>query len=281
VPSDAWGRLAAALQLSEEQLDGWKVAEGLSATTPELPEGDLKRLARRIAARTVLRRAHDLVGPIRPALRVVRETMTEPFRGELDEETTLENLLGKDFPDPEDWVSERREARRTEVVLMMDTSLSMSGKNLALAAVAAAVLAFSVRSEDLAVVAFETTAHALTHLGQRDSAARVVEQLLAQPARGFTNIADGLAVGRRELARARTPRRVGLLITDGVFTAGRDPLPEAALFPRLFVLVTEDYVMDDELCRRMARVGNGSAVSVAGYEDLPSKMLQVVTRLLR
>jgi hypothetical protein len=108
-----------------------------------------------------------------------------------------------------------------------------------------------------------------------------VEQLLVQPARGFTNIADGLAVGRRELARARTPRRVGLLITDGVFTAGGDPLPEAALFPRLFVLVTEDYVMDDELCRRMARVGNGSAVSVGGYEDLPSKMLQVVTRLLR
>ncbi len=49
---------------------------------------------------------------------------------------------------------------------MMDTSLSMSGKNLALAAVAAAVLAFSVKSEDLAVVAFESSAKALTHLGE-------------------------------------------------------------------------------------------------------------------
>jgi Mg-chelatase subunit ChlD len=275
------GRLAAAMRLSLGELDGWTVAEGLSATTPELPEGELKNLARRIAARTVLRRAHDLVGPIQPSRRVVRETMSEPFRGELDEETTLENLLGKEFPDPDDWVSARREARRTQVVLMMDTSLSMSGKNLALAAVAAAVCAFSVRSEDLAVIAFETTAHALTHLGQRDSTVRVVEQLLSQPARGFTNIADGLAVGRRELMRARTPRRVGLLITDGVFTAGNDPLPEAALFPRLFVLLTEDYAMDEGLCDRMARVGNGSVVRVRGYDDLPPKMLHVVTRLLR
>lgn len=98
------------------------------------------------------------------------------------------------------------------------------------------------------MVAFETTAHTLTHLGQRDTAARVVERLLSQPARGFTNIAHGLEVGRQELARARTSRRVGLLITDGVFTAGEDPIAEASLFPRLFVLLTEDFVMDGALC---------------------------------
>ena len=279
--ADVWGSLAAALQSSEEDLTGWTVAESLSAMASGIPEGRLKELARRIATRTVLRRAHDLVGPIQPSRKVVREVMNEPFRGDLDEEETLENLLGKEFPDPEDWVGTRREARRTQVVLMMDTSLSMSGKNLALAAVAAAVLAFSVKSEDLAVVAFETSAKALTHLGQKDTAARVVEQLLSQPARGFTNIAEGLARGRRELLRARTPRRVGLLITDGVFTAGVDPVAEAALFPRLFVLLTEDYVMDEELCRRMARLGRGSVVRVSGYEDLPSRMLHVITRLLR
>ena len=279
--ADALGMLAGALGLSEADLTGWTVAESLSATAVELRDRGLRDLARRIATRAVLRLAHELVGPIQPSRRVVREIMSEPFRGELDDETTLENLLGKEFPDPEDWVSARRETRRTQVALMMDTSLSMSGRNLALAAVAAAVLAFSVRSEDLAVIAFESTAKALTHLGERNSAAKVVETLLTQPARGFTNIEDGLAVGRRELAKGDNPRRVGLLITDGVFTAGGDPLPEAALFPRLFVLLTEDYVMDEELCARMARAGRGSVVRVSGYDDLPARMLQVVTRLLR
>ena len=31
----------------------------------------------------------------------------------------------------------------------------------------------------------------------------------------------------------------------------------------------------------MARVGSGSVVRVSGYEDLPSRMLYVITRLLR
>ncbi len=257
------------------------MAESLSATSVDFQDRGLRDLARRIAARAVLRMAHELVGPIQPARRVVREPLGDPFRGELDEELTVENLLGKDFPDPEDWITARREERRTQVVLMMDTSLSMSGKNLALAAVAAAVLAFSVKSEDLSVVAFESTAKALTHLGDRDSASHVVEQLLMQPARGFTNIEDGLAAGRRELLRGDNPRRVGLLITDGVSTAGGDPMPQAALFPRLFVLLTEDYVMDEELCARMARAARGSLVRVGGYSDLPRTMLRVVTRLLR
>jgi Mg-chelatase subunit ChlD len=279
--ADAFGRLAGALDVPEEALTGWTVAESLSATSIDIKDKGLRELARRIATRAVLRRAHELVGPIQPSRKVVREQLNEPFRGELDEEETLENLLGKEFPDPEDWVSMRRETRRTQIALMMDTSLSMSGKNLALAAVAAAVLAFSVKGEDLSVVAFENTARALTHLGERDTAARVVERILSQPARGFTNIADGLAVGRQELLRGDNPRRVGLLITDGVITAGPDPLVEAALFPRLYVLLTEDYVMDEALCEKMARLGKGDVVRVSGYDDLPGKMLQVVTQILR
>lgn len=281
MPADILSMLAEAMKIPEEALTGWTVAESLSDTSVVLGNEGLRQLARRIAARAVLRRAHELVGPIQPSRRIVREPLGDPFRGELDEEETIENLLGKEFPDPEDWVSARREERRTQVCLMMDTSLSMSGKNLALAAVAAAVLAFSVKSEDLAVVAFESTAKALTHLGEKESASRVVETLLTQPARGFTNIEEALAVGRRELSRGSNPRRVGLLITDGVFTAGGDPMPEARRFPRLFVLVTEDYVMDAELCARMARAGRGIVVPVGGYADLPRTMLRIVTRLLR
>ena len=280
-PADGLRLLSEAFAIPQDALTGWSVAESLSATEFEIRDKGLREFAKRLATRAVLRKAHELVGPIQPARRVVREPLEEPFRGELDDEATLENIIGKAHPDPEDWITARRETRRKQVVLMMDTSLSMSGKNLALAAVAAAVLAFSVRSEDLAVVAFESTARALTHLGERDVAARVVEEILSQSARGFTNIEDGLAVGRGELARGDNPRKVGLLITDGVYTAGGDPIGEAALFPQLFVLLTEDYVMDEELCARMARLGKGALVRVRGYEDLPDKMMQVVTKLLR
>ena len=273
--------LARAYQVPLDDIDGWTVAESFSATSCELADKDLREFARRIAARAVLRKAFELVGPISPAMRSVREILAEPFRGELDEELTLENIMGKEFPDPEDWITSRREKRRKHVVLMMDTSLSMSGKNLALAAVAAAVLAFKVKSEDLAVVAFESQARALTRLDEHDATAKVVESILCQPARGFTNIEDALETGLAELARGDNPQKVGLLITDGVYTAGGDPLEAASRFPRLHVLLTEDYVMDKDLCARMARLGRGKVFSVKGYEDLPRRMLEVANRLLR
>jgi Mg-chelatase subunit ChlD len=280
-PDAAMLLLANRYQVAPDDLDGWAIAESFSASSCAVADPALRGLALRLAVRSVLRKAWDLVGPVRPAKRSVREVLAEPFRGELDEELTLENIMGKEFPDPEDWVTVRREERRRQIVLMMDTSLSMSGRNLALAAVAAAVLALKVKSEDLAVVAFENAAHTLSRLNEAHTAAGVVQAILSQPARGFTNIEEALIRGRGELSRGDNPRQVGQLITDGVFTAGDDPLPQAALFPCLHVLLTEDYVMDEELCRRMARAGRGSVVTVDGYGQLPRRMLQVADRLLR
>ena len=44
--------------------------------------------------------------------------------------------------------------------------------------------------------------------------------MLEQPYRGYTNIAAALELGAAELERGHNPRRSGLLITDGVVTAG-------------------------------------------------------------
>ena len=124
---------------------------------------------------------------------------------------------------------------------------------MAIAAVAAAVLALKLHPEDLSVVVFEDKANAVTHLDVPDPADEVVRRMLDQPVRGYTNIEAALALGAAELERGRNPRRSGLLITDGVVTAGGDPLPLAHRFPQLFVLLTEDYKMNPELCRRSGR----------------------------
>ena len=167
----------------------------------------------------------------------MREPLREPWAGELDVEATLDNVLGKAFPEPGDWIAQRRVDRRHQVVLMVDTSLSMSGENMAIAAVAAAVLALKLHPEDLSVVVFEDKANAVTHLGRaRTRREEVVRRMLDQPVRGYTNIEAALALGAAELERGRNPRRSGLLITDGVVdrrrrpAAARAPLP-AALRP--------------------------------------------------
>jgi Mg-chelatase subunit ChlD len=257
------------------------VASNLTRTGFDTGNRALRDYARGIAVQAVLRRATQLVGPIRRATRPKYVVMDEPHRGELEVERTLENLTGKRFPERDDWIVEDREDREQQVVLMMDASLSMSGENLAIAAVAAAVLALKMRPEDFGLVIFESSAKVISHLEERESPEQLVEKILAQPARGYTNIEDALRVGAREVRRGRTSRRVGLIITDGVSTAGGDPLPLAAEFPRLHVLLTEDYKMNEELCRRLASIGRGEMFRVEDHRQLPGKMLDIANRVLR
>jgi Mg-chelatase subunit ChlD len=273
--------LARHYKVTDSALDGWQVAEELSRVGAEIPDPELKEEARKLAVKAVLQRAHRLVGPIRPARRMVYEPMQEPHRGEMNVERTLEAMAGKPWPERQDWIIERRENKHQQVVLMMDVSLSMSGRNLALAALAGAVLALKLPPEDLSVVAFDSTARVLTRLNEMNEAEDVVRAILCQPARGFTNLEAALETGCREIERGQDRRRAGLLITDGVYTVGGDPTPLAARFPQLFVLLTEDERMDPALCRRMANAGRGDVFSVAGFDELPDRMLDLANRLLR
>ncbi len=264
-----------------EALDGWTIAVNLTRSGCRINDVGLRVYAERLAARAVLQRATRLVGPLRSATVQVREPLREPYAGELDVETTLANIAGKPYPEADDWVGVHREERRQQVVLMVDTSLSMSGENMAIAAVAAAVLALKLHPEDLSVVVFEDTARAVTRLHSADPPVEVVRRMLDQPVRGYTNIRAALELGAAELERGRDPRRTGLLITDGVATVGGDPVPAAHRFPRLFVLLTEDYKMDAALCRRLADAGHGDVFPVRTYRELPRRLLDVANRVLR
>jgi uncharacterized protein with von Willebrand factor type A (vWA) domain len=257
------------------------VATSLTRSGGYILDGELRAYAERLAAAAVLRRAARLVGPLRAATQTVVETLREPHEGELEIEATIENLTGKQWPEPDDWLVARRVERRHQVVLMLDTSLSMSGEKMALAAVAAAVLALKSHPGDLGVVLFDDQARAVARLEAAVEPAEIVRRMLGRPVRGYTNIAAALKLGVAELERGRNPRKVGLLVTDGVATAGGDPVPLAARFGRLHVLLAEDYKMDRELCRRMADLGRGDVFAVGSFADLPRRMLDVANRVLR
>ena len=59
------------------------------------------------------------------------------------------------------------------------------------------------------------------------------------------------------------------------------PLPAVDAFPRLHVLLTEDYKMDPALCERLAGIGRGAVFRVAHHAELPAKMLDIANRVLR
>lgn len=205
--------------------------------------------------------------------------MRESFRGELEVELTLDNILGKEMPEPHDWMAVLPEEHARAVCLMMDVSLSMSGRNLALAALACAVLALKIPPGDLALVAFDSVARRLVALGEKVSAEEVIRRILRLPARGYTNLKDALQTGGKELSRARSGKRVGVLVTDGVATVGEDPLSETRRFPRLHVLMTEDGKTNEVLCRKMASGGQGQLLRIRRLEEMPARLLELANRL--
>ena len=287
--------LAQQLRAAPEDLDGWKLAGDLSAGALDYAGERAYLCAQQLAAGAVLQRAARLVGPLKAATRSAREPMLEPWGGELDVEATLENLLGKSHPEPGDLIVQRRVDRRHQVVLMVDTSLSMAGEKMALAAVAAAVLALKLRPADLAVVLFADGARAVSRFGEEVTPAELVRRMLAVPCGGGTDIAAALRLGHAELQRGRDPSRSGLLVSDGVYTSGADPLPAAARFGPLHVLLMEEQTAAVDptapvttwiaprlhVGEAIARAADGGLVRVDGFPALPRRMLEVADRVLR
>jgi len=298
-PPDAGGRtcsledrraLAKHLRAAPDELDGWRLAGALSAGSLGHAGARAFFCAQQLATGAVLRRAGRLVGPLKAATRVVRSPLQEPWGGELDCEATLDNLLGKPHPEPGDLIVRRRVDRRRQVVLMVDTSLSMAGEKMALAAVAAAVLALKLHHGDLAVVLFADTVRVVSRFGEEVTPAELVRRMLRVPCGGGTDIAAALRAGHGELQRGRDPGRSGLLVSDGVYTTGADPLPAAARFGPLHVLLVEEPAVASgttwiaprlKAGEAIARAGDGGLVRVDGFAALPRRMVEIADHVLR
>ncbi|HEX7161052.1 MAG TPA: vWA domain-containing protein [Trebonia sp.] len=257
-----------------------------AAGAPGAVDAETLRRAREIAARLAVPRPRR----DRTAQRGRGEVASVPYAGgsdDIDLDRTLERLVehperepkpaeagaGGRAPEDEDIVVRERVASVRSVVLLVDLSGSMRGERVRTAAATVGALAAELTRDNLAVIAFWSDAAVLAHLGQRVPPKRLVEAMLAIPARGLTNVAFPLQVARRELARvpARTvlpnTGRV-LLLSDCVHNAGPDPRTFAARLPRLDVLLDTTGEQDPELARDLARLGRGRLRQLRTYRDV-------------
>ncbi len=228
-----------------------------------------------------MERAREILGAAKRKARLVSHPYLEGGGGELDLEATLERWCGSGWPRAGDLIVRQRQEKRIDCALMVDTSLSMEGKNIALASTAAAVLATRLNPADVSVILFENRARVVKPLGQRLALEHLVGRILDVPATGYTNIYDALKCGAQQLCRSRRREQCGILITDGKYTVGGSPLPLAGRFRTLHVLMTEDYSNDPALCKRMAATGRGQMLPVRAYEDLPRRIERLLMEMLR
>lgn len=197
-----------------------------------------------------------------------------------DAELDLDSSLDED-PSLQNLVVEKKEPRRAEVVVCIDTSLSMTGKKLALTAVSLAVMALQLEPEDLSVIAFETDATLIKPLGAKFDVYKILEKFMEVPARGLTNIESGLLLAKKQLDAGKISKKAVILMTDGRFTAGRNPDYLVPGLPRLHVVQTGNPWSSPRFCKDLAKQGRGKFVRVGKIEQLPKALYSLVHEIIR
>lgn len=195
-------------------------------------------------------------------------------------EFNLEESFEKD-PLLHSLLVEERKPRRAEVILCLDTSLSMSRYNLALLGVSVGALALQLPSEDLAIIKFESDAKVLKSLGEPQSPEQILKKFLETPAKGLTNMEAALKLAKKEDEKGKLKRRVVILMSDGRYTSGSRPEYLVPQLPKLHILQTGRLWSNNRFFKRMSRLSGGKFIQISNFEQLPHALYTLVHEVLR
>jgi Mg-chelatase subunit ChlD len=233
---------------------------------------DVRAAARALARRLPLR----LPRHGRPVPRGTTRLTTVPDAGaggDVDLDATLARLavhapLRADDVRVRAW---RRPGRA--YLLLLDVSGSVAGARLATAALTVAALALRMRpGDDLAVIAFWGDAVVLRHMGAPVPPAAVVEDVLSLRGTGTTDLALAMRAGLGQLALAGAVDRVSILLSDGVRTAGTDPVKLAPALAPMHVLGLSRDDAAAVACAQLADAGRGRLVFLDGPAGAPEAL---------
>jgi Mg-chelatase subunit ChlD len=176
-----------------------------------------------------------------------------------------------------------RKRQKRKVVLVLDTSGSMYGRLLLNAALTTSVLAYNMEKEDFAIVLFNSTAMVMKKIDYRRPVISIIDDILDSEAVGFTNIFIGLEKGLKELNKIKEKRksRFGILITDGNYNRGEDPIILAKKYPKLHVIgmpAVNDADQGIDTCREIAKAGRGQFYAVNNYSEIPRALIELLSQ---
>ncbi|MFX1356355.1 MAG: VWA domain-containing protein [Promethearchaeota archaeon] len=177
----------------------------------------------------------------------------------------------------------RRKQQKRKVILILDTSGSMYGKLLLNAALTTSVLAYNMEKEDYSIILFNSTAMVLKPIDKKKDIITIIDEILDSEAVGFTNIYIGLEKGLNELNKVKASARnkFAILISDGNYNRGSDPIPLAKKFPKLHVIgmpAENDADRGIDTCKEIAKAGNGKFFAVKDYREIPRALIELLSQ---
>jgi Mg-chelatase subunit ChlD len=257
--------------LSEDQDAALSLLTDLTGATDER----LRARARQLAAKVMLEVARR--GPARrggSSRRTVRPA--DQADGDLDLDASLEPLLlarAAGHPPALDELRVGTWTRpATALCFVIDRSGSMSGAQLATAAIGAAACAWRA-GDDHSVIAFNHQVRVIKTQDERRAPETVTDRILRLRGFGPTDLSLALRVAHAQLDRSRAARRIVVLLSDARPTAGGDPIPVAAGLDELCILAPAADAGD---ARDLARASGARWAAISGPSAIPTALRELL-----
>jgi len=226
------------------------------------------------AIRAVLQKAREILGPVQKPYRYLtlesHDAEAWNARGAVSEIDVEESLLGG-AP-----MFQVRVERDHGLVLVLDTSLSMKGEKLALLAVTVAAACESVPADALCVLGFDSEIHSIKEFGESLATEAAIERTLSIPPGGFTHIDLGLRTAREKMENSALRGARVILISDGRYTEGKNPVIEARKIGTVFPVKIGKDPGGRTVMREIADSGMGIFSEVREMTDLPGFLLRAI-----
>ena len=165
-------------------------------------------------------------------------------------------------------VSYVRRIEKKAFVMMLDYSFSMKSK-IILAAITVAAIAQHFK-KDYAILAFNSGVGVLKDVAEPAGPEKVLQRLFALQSYGETNIRMVLEAGLKHISKFE--RKAGLLLTDGDWNKGGNPLQAASRFDKLNVIGFP--FANNEKIRQLAYRGNGTFSIVNDETEIVGAILR-------
>lgn len=177
----------------------------------------------------------------------------------------------------------KRKRQKRKIALILDTSGSMYGRLLLNAALTTSVLAYNMEKEDYAIVLFNSTAMVLKKINEKKQITSIIDEILDSEAVGFTDISIGLEKGLEELNKVtkKSKNKFGILISDGNYNRGEDPLSIANKYPKLHVIgmpAENDADRGIDTCKTLADAGRGKFFAVNNFKEIPRALIELLSQ---
>lgn len=257
--------------LSEDADAALSLLTDLTGATDERLRAQARRLARRILLDV------GRQGPARRGGSTRRVTVAaDRAEGDLDIDASIEPLVLARAAGHRPALDELRVTSwsrpDTALCFVIDRSGSMSGAQLATAAIGAAACAWRAGT-DHSVLAFNHEVLVLKAQDEARSPEAVADDILRVRGFGPTDLSLALRTARAQLERSRAARRIVVLLSDARPTAGADPVVAAAALDELCILAPADDI-DDAV--DLARAAGARWAPVAGPSQLPVALRRVL-----